>query len=98
MAEPIEASTFAPLLNQTVKFRAGQDVVEAEVIEVTEKAHLQGDHTERAPFSLVLRLPKGTNAPQAIYALEHESFGTLEIFFVPVGPDEKGMLYHASFN
>jgi hypothetical protein len=36
--------------------------------------------------------------PQGIYKLENEKLGALEIFLVPIGPDEKGMRYEAIFN
>jgi hypothetical protein len=40
--------------------------------------------------------------PQAIYPLEHQALGRMEIFLVPIGPDprgkRKGMQYEAAFN
>jgi hypothetical protein len=44
------------------------------------------------PFDL--RVPP---LPQHIYALEHTSLGKLELFLVPIGPDERGMRYQAVF-
>lgn len=52
---------------------------------------------ERAPFSLVFRDSTADVLPQSIYRLEHETLGTLEIFLVPIGPDEQGMRYQAIF-
>jgi hypothetical protein len=52
------------------------------------------------PFSVFFLCPRQPVLPQAIYRLEHEAMGTLELFLVPVGPDPKagGMLYEAVFN
>jgi hypothetical protein len=54
--------------------------------------------SRREPFSLLFHGPKSFYVPQKIYPLEHEAIGTLEIFLVPVGPDERGMRYEAIFN
>ena len=42
----------------------------------------------RAPFSVVFHGPLQPVLPQGIYRVEHEQLGTLELFIVPVGPDE----------
>lgn len=51
----------------------------------------------RAPFSLIFRDSTADALPQSIYRLEHDQLGTLEIFLVPIGPDEQGMRYQAVF-
>lgn len=52
----------------------------------------------RAPFSLIFRSPgERRHAPQQIYTLRHPELGELEIFLVPLGPDERGMRYEAVF-
>ncbi len=58
---------------------------EAELAEVTEyPATASG--TFRAPFSVVFHGPLEPVLPQGIYRIEHERFGALDIFIVPVGP------------
>jgi hypothetical protein len=42
----------------------------------------------RAPFSVVFYGPLEPVLPQGIYRLEHEHFGTLELFVVPIGPNK----------
>ena len=42
----------------------------------------------RTPFSVVFHGPLEPVLPQGIYRLEHEQFGTLELFLVPIGPNE----------
>jgi hypothetical protein len=51
----------------------------------------------RSPFALHFRGPREPVLPQAIYRLDHESLGTLEIFIVPTGPDGGDMRYEAIF-
>lgn len=48
-------------------------------------------------FSLVFRGPREPVLPQRIYRFEHAALGALEIFIVPIGPDEQGMRYEAVF-
>lgn len=56
------------------------------------------ENSERAPFSLVFRSPgEPRHAPQQIYTVRHPELGPLEIFLVPIGPDEQGMRYEAVF-
>ena len=52
----------------------------------------------RAPFSVVFRGPVEPELAQRIYALDNETLGRLEIFLVPIGPDDEGMRYEAVFN
>jgi hypothetical protein len=52
----------------------------------------------RTPFSLVLRSPPGAPLPQRIYRLQHEELGALDLFLVPIGPDDAGMCYEAVFS
>ncbi len=52
----------------------------------------------RRPFSLIFSNPrKDSYLPQRTYSLEHAKLGVLEIFLVPIGPDENGMFYEAVF-
>ena len=54
---------------------------------------------KREPFSLVFRAGSPQfYLPQRIYRLEHEKLGALELFLVPIGPDENGMRFEAIFN
>jgi hypothetical protein len=45
----------------------------------------------------VFRAPLAAVAVQRIYPLDHETLGSLELFLVPIGPDERGLLYEAIF-
>ena len=61
----------------------------------------EGVNTPRQEsFSLIFAGPLAPYFPQSIYHLRHEKLGTLEIFLVPIGPDDdqKQMQYEAVFN
>ena len=103
MLEKLQASDFSPYLNQTFLMHMGPgEPVEAELVEVTEHeprgGKKQADSSGRTSFSILLRCPKGTDAPQNTYKIEHQEMGTLHLFLVPIGPDEEGMRFEAVFN
>jgi hypothetical protein len=52
----------------------------------------------RAPFSLMFRGADMTILPQKLYRLRHAAMGEVEIFLVPVGKDDRGISYQATFN
>jgi uncharacterized protein DUF6916 len=52
----------------------------------------------RVPFSLIFHGPETPLAPQAIWRVEHDDLGELDIFLVPLGPEgEVPMRYEAVF-
>jgi hypothetical protein len=55
------------------------------------------DGRERLQFSLVFRGPATQVLPQRTYQLTHTELGHLELFLVPLGPDDEGMRYEAAF-
>src|SRR5438105_11810080 len=85
MLDTVTIDDFRPL--QGDRFRIapdGAEPLEVELVEVTEIPREPGG---RAPFSLVFR--GGPNPPllQSIYRVEHEKFGELDIFLVPIAVD-----------
>jgi hypothetical protein len=56
------------------------------------------NHLERKPFSITLQTAQKDLYQQAIYTVEQPSLGTMQIFLVPVGCNEKGMQYEAVFS
>jgi hypothetical protein len=61
--------------------------VETELAEITE--HVAGvPGPFRTPFSILFHGPLQPVLPQGTYRVEHEQLGTLDLFIVPVGPDE----------
>lgn len=51
----------------------------------------------RVPFSLVFHTVAQAVVPQAIYRVESDTMEPMELFLVPLGPDERGMRYEAVF-
>jgi hypothetical protein len=52
----------------------------------------------RPPFSLIFIGPGDMILPQRLYQLTHEEMGEVTIFLVPIGKDDRGVLYQAIFN
>ena len=89
---------FAPLV--TDRFRLVESGVELDLELLSAEAATVSGHqaSGRAPFSLVFRAPREPLLPQRIYALQHSALGVLDIFLVPIGPDESGQRYEAVFS
>jgi uncharacterized protein DUF6916 len=68
--------------------------VQLELVEVRKlgQALRQG-----SAFSLTFRSPPGPFLPQAVYPLQHQVLGVLELFLVPLGPKNGGNTYEAVF-
>jgi hypothetical protein len=97
MLDDLTKETFAPHVGSTFQIRLNpQETVPVELAEITEFPDYEG--TRRAPFSLTFRGAHRFVLPQQIYRVEHEKMEPLEIFLVPIGPDQKGMRYEAVFN
>jgi hypothetical protein len=90
----LTAADFRPLLGSRFEIPAGS--FETELIEVDDLG-AAGSSGLRTPFSLVFRGPLEPFVPQGIHRLEHAALGVLDLFLVPIGPDEAGMRYEAVF-
>ncbi len=96
MLDKLTSADFASYLHQTFRIRLeGLESMETELIEVTELGEVAPGR--RRAFSLVFRGPRQMVLPQRIYPVEHEVMGTLDLFLVPIGPDQIGMRYEAIF-
>jgi hypothetical protein len=51
----------------------------------------------RQPFSLIFRETDGGYLPQRTYAIKHPVLEWIDLFLVPIGPDQAGMRYQAVF-
>lgn len=93
----VAVSTFAGRVGE--RFRVQIEGAEQMVLELVEAKEVGRPHRPeaRTPFSLVFRGPTEPVLPQRIYAFEHEELGRLEIFIVPIGRDERGTSYEATF-
>ena len=83
--ETLTVDQFRERLNDRFQVAPGDgEPFEVELVEVTEIAREPGG---RAPFSLVFQGGPSPPLEQAIYRVEHDGLGTIEIFLVPIGPD-----------
>jgi len=100
MTERLDVSAFAGRVGEAFRVRFHDGSVLA--LELVEVQDLGARPTESGPLStyaLRFRSPGEKRfAPQGTYRIEHDAFDLLEVFLVPLGPDEIGMRYEAIFN
>lgn len=101
MLDKLTSQDFLPHLRQHFRIQAGSsEPLAAELIDATElesSAAEDEDTSRRLPFSIVFRCSADTVLEQRIYKLAHEAMGEMEVFLVPIGPDDVGMRYEALF-
>lgn len=85
---------FQALHGATFRLRWADADVPLVLEEVTSLGQRPG---HRDPFSLVFRGPADVVYPQRMHHLSNDEFGEAEIFIVPVGADQQGVLYEAVF-
>jgi hypothetical protein len=101
MQDYLTQALFEPLVGTSFRLRLGAKVLELELVQadkLTAYPGRGGKMPKRDPFSLVFRGAREFVLPQQIYTLEQETLGHLEIFLVPIGPDDVGQRYEAVFN
>lgn len=97
MLEQLTIADFKSLEGKPVTLRFGDTEQDGEIIEVSARAG--GAPQGREPFSVVVRSgPVDRHWPQGIYTLDHPDHGPLDLFMVPIGPDDSGMCYEITFN
>jgi len=96
MLDKLARADFASLLGSSFRLEAGDVALELELI-AADAAGVSPPNAPRQPFSLLFRGPHAPLLAQQIHALKHGSLGTLEIFLVPIGPDDQGQCYQAIF-
>ncbi len=94
MTELPSRSAFAGCVGNTFRIRASED--RAETVTLIEVQELRSSGP-REQFSVIFRGDQGDHLPQKTYRMEHEKLGPMDLFLVPVGPDDEGMLYQAVF-
>jgi hypothetical protein len=97
MLQDLSHSSFEEQLNTSFCIDAGEETP-LEVVLYLVRLHEPHGGPRPQPFSLYFRGPRQPVLPQAIYRMEHDRMGTMDIFLVPIGPDGQGMGYEAVFN
>lgn len=93
-------ANFARHLGEAFRLRVAADrVVDVDLVEA-KTGRGAGTHpgSPDRPFSLVFRSRGPAGLPQRIYRVEHPRLGVLDLFLVPLGPDDVGMRFEAVFN
>jgi hypothetical protein len=93
MSELPDLEAFSACVGHRFRLEGDGQNLEAKLVE----AKCLGNDRGR-PFALLFRVEEGPVLPQRIYPLEHDRLGRLELFLVPVGPDDLGMRYEAVFS
>jgi len=95
MPENLNSRVFAEQLNTPFRIGvAGREPLVLELFEVTE-GH---DSPRLEQFSLMFRGPMTFMIGQGLYRMNHDKLGELDLFLVPIGPDQKGLRYQVIFN
>jgi hypothetical protein len=84
--DELTVDDFAPRLH--ARFRVAPDGGEAFEVELVEVTEIPREPGGRAPFSLVFRGGPSPPLPQAIYRLEHDGLGAIDVFLVPIAVDQ----------
>jgi hypothetical protein len=97
MLQDLSHSSFEEQLNTSFRVHFGGEApLEAVLYEV--RLHEPHGGPRKQPYSIYFRGPRQPVLPQAIYRMEHDRMEAMDLFLVPIGPDEKGMRYEAVFN
>ena len=94
MLDQLSAATLKPHVGESFKLTDVGEEMELRLIEV---AALGEAKRAGGAFSLLFCGPENPVLEQGTYAMSNEGLGQLEIFLVPVGPGEDGLLYEAVF-
>ena len=97
MLESLTAEVFAGRIGDRFRLLVTPDhTIEVELFEATvlgSRSAAKG----RAPFSILFRGPMTPVLPQRIYRIDHAVMGSFDLFLVPLGPRNGGMVYEAIF-
>ncbi|MDD9945573.1 MAG: hypothetical protein OXU20_31300 [Myxococcales bacterium] len=97
MLGTLTCETFAQCMNQGFKIHAPSAVVEAELIEAKAVGAPCSEEGMRQPFCLVFRARGRELFEQGTFQVECEGLGKLDLFLVPIEPDDGGTRYEAVF-
>ncbi len=102
MLETFTKATFDKHVGKSFGVHAASgETLEAELISVTDlgtKGLKGAKQPARTPFSIVFRIPGETDLKQGMHRFDHPEIGAFDLFTVPIGRDEDGLLCEAIFN
>jgi hypothetical protein len=91
--ESLTIETFRPALRQSFRLDSSAAAIDLVLTEIEDL----GDGYSRRAFSLLFTAPSKPVMPQAIYRLDNASTGPVEMFLVPLGPQQGVFRYQAVF-
>jgi hypothetical protein len=97
MLEKLTREDFEKCVNRNFHVQHGDHALELELVECRALPSGRRKDATREPFSVIFRGPLHPVLPQQIHAVSGP-METLEIFMVPIGPDQMGMQYEAIFS
>ena len=97
MLHELSIDAFEAVRGQTLRITSGEDFRDLELADVSVLNN--PSPRPQPPFSLTFR-DNGAKQSfgQGVYRLLHPTLGPVDLFFVPLGPDGKGMTYEVTFN
>ncbi len=96
MLDTLRLEDFAPRIGE--RFRLSADTAHSLDVTLIEANGLgAGSQARRAPFSVMFLGPPRPVWAQRIYRVEHDAMGSFDLFLVPLGPRDGGMMYEAVF-
>ncbi len=105
MIRELTTADFTPYLHQTFQMQRSADLpVTVELISVQAVGANIGadaktaDEAEGEPFSVVFRGSAYAYLPQSQYTVAHPELGLLSFVLMPIGVDEAGIRYEATFH
>jgi hypothetical protein len=94
----LSSKTFAECLNTRFAVAPYGGEVVPDFAIVLKEVNEQSLSLRLETFSLIFHGPMGPYLLQALFHLEHEKLGRIEMFLVPIGPEGDAMAYEAVFN
>lgn len=101
MLEKCTESVFSECKGHTFRIHVQSEAtIEVELVDVQGLGAQPSEEepARRAPFSVVFRGPMDVQLSQGTYTVDHDMLGALDLFLVPIGPDQTGMRFEAVFN
>lgn len=99
MLETMTLDTFVPVQGTDFELEENDGAVLVTLVEV-KALRAEGETLppgRREPFSLLFKCEGELPLEQRIYRLRHPQVGTVELFLVPMQPDESGSYLEAVF-
>ena len=97
MLDKLTLESFQPHLNQKFTIHAQPGVEIESVLKACEGLGTGPERGRARQFRLLFLGPLQPIFPQRIYRVENREFGSVEMFLVPIGPQDGGMRYEAVF-